>query len=166
MLVDIIILATLILSMVLGYINGLFKSFIRLLFLLTPFILTLFFKDSILAQVDSLNIGEMPEPIPTIFVYIIFILLVSIVRCILKLLLISILHRNSFGSFDRIFGAIFGLAKGMLLVLLILLIVPPISILAGNEFFTSILTLIEESVIAQYLVEQNLFMIIFEKLYA
>ncbi len=166
MVVNIIILVTLILSTAFGYINGMLKSFIRLLFLFTPFILTLLFKNPILDHVGTLNISEMPEPIPTIFVYIIFYFLASIVRFFLRILLITTMHRNLFGSFDRIFGAILGLAKGMLLVLLVLLIVPPISIIVGNEFLASILILIEESSIAQFLVNRNMFISIFEKLYS
>ncbi len=162
MITNIIILSILILSVFFAYRCGFFKSLVNLLIWIAPFILTLVLRVPLTKIFEPTPIHNLVEPLPTIIIFFISLIIVLIIGSFLKNFFKFLTDRNLIGFLDKCLGGLLGFLRGLLIVYLLLFIIPPLCLLFLGESSHPIFVSLDNSSLAKFFIETNPFSLIFK----
>ena len=114
-----------------------------------------FIPESVIDGMVGSHKGQVANFLLIIISFFLIIIVIN-VACFLITRMFSTKHNNNFlGGTDSLFGAAFGLARGAILVCLILAIAIPLSTMINEDITIWFTAQLEDSIVSSYLYENN-----------
>ena len=163
MVTDIIILVILIVFASLGFVSGLFRSIVNLAVWMLSIFMTIFYPELLVNFFTSLTpnvvsaITSLPAPLPTIFIFIFYLLIIFILGSIVNLIFTKLTHKSFLSVMDKTLGTALGVLQGILFVYLFIYAIPFFCALIGTETSTKVIMAMNDSTIASFLRSINIF---------